>query len=87
MAVGASAHLRERGVGVPDEVSVAGFNDILISQDVTPPLTTVRLPLEDMGATALRLAMEPSGTDVVRTRRLTPRLVVRGSTAAAPAVR
>ncbi|OLT06133.1 hypothetical protein BJF90_18370 [Pseudonocardia sp. CNS-004] len=87
MAVGASAHLRERGVGVPGEVSVAGFNDILISQDVTPPLTTVRLPLEDMGATALRLAMEPSGTDLVRTRRLTPRLVVRGSTAAAPAVR
>jgi len=80
MAVGAMAHLRANDVDVPGRVSVAGFNDILIAQDVTPPLTTVRLPLEDMGATALRLAMDTAGSDVPRTRRLTPQLVVRCST-------
>ncbi|MGH3585323.1 MAG: LacI family DNA-binding transcriptional regulator [Pseudonocardia sp.] len=80
MAVGAMAHLRGAGVPVPDRVSVAGFNDILIARDVTPPLTTVRLPLEEMGATALRLAMDASGAGAPRTRRLTTQLVVRGST-------
>jgi LacI family transcriptional regulator len=84
MAVGAMALLHERGIAVPGEVSVAGFNDILIAQDVTPPLTTVRLPLEEVGASALRLAMEPAGSDRPRTRRLTPRLVVRASTGPAP---
>ena len=82
MAVGAMAHLRERDVPVPDRVSVAGFNDILIAQDVTPPLTTVRLPLETMGATALQLALEPVAADQPRTHRLTPQLVVRRSTGA-----
>lgn len=80
MAVGAMAHLRERGVTVPGDVSVAGFNDILIARDVTPALTTVRLPLERMGETALRLAMGRRDTGRPRTRRLGPQLVVRGST-------
>jgi LacI family transcriptional regulator len=84
MAIGAMAHLRDHAVSVPDRVSVAGFNDILIAQDVTPPLTTVRLPLETMGATALRLAMEPAGSGGPRSRRLTPQLVVRGSTGPRP---
>jgi len=84
MAVGAMSYLRAHGVDVPAGMSVAGFNDILIAQDVTPPLTTVRLPLQDMGATALRLAMDPAGSDIPRTRRLTPQLVVRESTGPAP---
>ncbi|TQM02913.1 LacI family DNA-binding transcriptional regulator [Pseudonocardia kunmingensis] len=84
MAVGALAHLRERAVAVPGAVSVAGFNDILIARDVTPALTTVRLPLESMGAAALQLAMEPGGAGPPRVRRFTPRLVVRGSTGPRP---
>lgn len=57
MAVGALAAYRERGVRVPDDVSVAGFDDIATLRDQVPALTTVRLPLQDMGARALELAL------------------------------
>jgi LacI family transcriptional regulator len=57
MAVGALAAYRERGIRVPDEVSVAGFDDIATLRDQVPALTTVRLPLKDMGARALELAL------------------------------
>ncbi|NUR88497.1 MAG: substrate-binding domain-containing protein, partial [Nonomuraea sp.] len=57
MAVGALAAYRERGIRVPDDVSVAGFDDIVTLRDHVPALTTVRLPLKDMGARALELAL------------------------------
>ena len=58
MAIGALAVLRERGVACPDEMTVVGFDDMPIARDVTPALTTVRLPLVDMGARAMALALE-----------------------------
>jgi LacI family transcriptional regulator len=64
--VGAMAALREAGVGVPADMSVAGFDDIATLRDTTPALTTVRLPLEDMGERAARLTLLPetqAGTD------------------------
>jgi LacI family transcriptional regulator len=51
--------LRSRGIAVPERVSVVGFDDMPIAQDVTPALTTVRLPLADMGARAMSLALQP----------------------------
>ncbi|NUS03092.1 MAG: LacI family DNA-binding transcriptional regulator, partial [Nonomuraea sp.] len=48
MAVGALAAYRERGIRVPEDVSVAGFDDIVTLRDHVPALTTVRLPLKDM---------------------------------------
>jgi LacI family transcriptional regulator len=57
MAVGALAAYREREVRVPEDVSVAGFDDIATLRDHVPALTTVRLPLTDMGALALELAL------------------------------
>jgi LacI family transcriptional regulator, galactose operon repressor len=60
MAVGAMAALRERGVDVPGELSVAGFDDIATLRDTIPALTTVRLPLEEMGERAAALALLPS---------------------------
>ncbi|GAB2665152.1 LacI family DNA-binding transcriptional regulator [Kribbella swartbergensis] len=58
MAVGAMSALRSRGVDVPRELGVAGFDDIATLRDVWPGLTTVRLPLEQMGRRALELAIE-----------------------------
>lgn len=83
MAVGALAGLRGRGRTVPGDVSLAGFDDIPIVRDLTPPLSTVRMPMAEMGAAAMRLAVEPrvSGFRVVR---LGADLVMRGSTAPAP---
>ncbi|MGH9246458.1 MAG: LacI family DNA-binding transcriptional regulator [Acidimicrobiales bacterium] len=57
MAIGVLAALRERGISVPDTVSVVGFDDIPIARDVTPALTTMRLPMELMGARAMDLAL------------------------------
>jgi len=58
MAVGAMSALRARGIDVPGQLGVAGFDDIATLRDVWPGLTTVRLPLEQMGRRALELAIE-----------------------------
>jgi len=57
MAVGALARLRAAGISVPGDVAVAGFDDISTLRDVTPPLTTVRLPLTRMGEMAASLVL------------------------------
>ncbi|MGW3424677.1 LacI family DNA-binding transcriptional regulator [Streptomyces phaeochromogenes] len=84
MALGAYRALAERGLSVPDDVSVVGFDDLPEARWASPALTTVRQPLAEMAATALRLLVrmmageQPEGT---RTE-LSTRLVVRASTAA-----
>jgi DNA-binding LacI/PurR family transcriptional regulator len=51
-AIGAIMVLREAGIGVPEQVSVVGFDDILSAGTNNPPLTTVRQPLQEMGRVA-----------------------------------
>lgn len=80
MAIGAMAWLRDRGLQVPREVSVAGFNDIAVARDLEPALTTVRLPLREMGEAALTIALEPSGEGERVIRQLGTELLVRKST-------
>ncbi|MEU9605348.1 LacI family DNA-binding transcriptional regulator [Streptomyces sp. NPDC048057] len=57
VALGACAAVRDRGLRIPADVSVAGFDDLPFSIDAVPALTTVRLPLFEAGARAGRLAM------------------------------
>ncbi|NEB74181.1 LacI family transcriptional regulator, partial [Streptomyces sp. SID14478] len=57
VALGACAALREAGLRIPEDVSVAGFDDLPFSVDAVPALTTVRLPLADAAARAGRIAM------------------------------
>ncbi|MDN3293813.1 LacI family DNA-binding transcriptional regulator [Streptomyces ficellus] len=80
VALGACAALRERGLRIPQDISVAGFDDLPFSVDVVPALTTVRLPLYEAGARAGRLAM---GTEVPPPRGIATiggELMVRSST-------
>ncbi|MFI8995321.1 LacI family DNA-binding transcriptional regulator [Streptomyces sp. NPDC053542] len=81
VALGVCAALREHGLRVPEDVSVAGFDDLPFSMDAVPALTTVRLPLAEAGARAGRLAMgrEPAPADGVTL--LSSELVIRKSTA------
>lgn len=79
MAVAVLAALRERGVRVPQDVSVAGFDDMPIAQDVTPSLTTVRIPMVEMGARALTLALDRSAAGT-RTESVPTEIVLREST-------
>ena len=79
VALGILSRLAELGVGVPDELSVVGFDDIPVAAMVTPPLTTVALPTADAGAAAVEMLLDDPGP-VART--LPARLVVRASTGA-----
>lgn len=58
MALGTLARLGERGVGVPDEVSVIGFDDIPMAALASPPLTTVAAPAAEAGRAAIELALD-----------------------------
>ncbi len=60
MALGAMAALRTRGLQIPRDVQVAGFDDIPTLRDHFPGLTTYRLPLEEMGQIAAQLALAPA---------------------------
>ncbi|RDG36750.1 LacI family DNA-binding transcriptional regulator [Streptomyces corynorhini] len=57
VALGACAAVRDKGLRIPEDISVAGFDDLPFSVDATPALTTVRLPLHEAGGRAGRLAM------------------------------
>lgn len=79
MAVGAMTALSERGLRPGADVGIAGFDDIPMLQDVRPGLTTVALPLVEIGATALEFVLSdgPQNTaaeidGVVRLRDSTP---------------
>ena len=58
MAVGAMAYLRSTGVRLPEDIAIAGFDDIYSLRDITPALTTVSLPLEAIGRKAVELALD-----------------------------
>ncbi|MGC4892922.1 LacI family DNA-binding transcriptional regulator [Micromonospora sp. DT31] len=81
MAIGAYAALRDHGLSVPGDVSVAGFDDIPIVRDLTPPLTTVALPLQQLGEKAMELALTENAGRRRRVVRLAGEVVVRASTA------
>lgn len=83
MTLGVYAALAERGLRVPDDMSVVGFDDLPEARWLTPALTTVRQPLSEMAATALRLLlrmMDGHRPESTRTE-LSTRLVERASTA------
>jgi len=79
MALGALRAPRARGLRVPDDVSIAGFDDITIASDLCPPLTTVRVPMARMGELALRMVVEPREGSL-RVEHLPTELVLRAST-------
>lgn len=82
LALGCYDALRELGLRVAQDVSVSGFNDMPFVDKLKPPLTTVRIPLYQMGAQAARTLLarldEPGAP--VEQIMLRPQLVVRGST-------
>jgi LacI family transcriptional regulator len=80
VAAGAMAALREVGRRVPDDVSIVGYDDVPSAADFNPPLTTVRVPQEELGRTAVRLAMQSDGGASGREHvMLGTHLVIRGS--------
>ena len=87
VALGVLRSLRSHGLSCPGDVSVVGFNDIEFAQDSNPPLTTVHVPMLEMGTEAARILLEAieNRAQEPLTVRLPVSLIVRGSTGPAPA--
>src|SRR5580658_296472 len=84
-ALGAMAALREGGYKVPQDVSIMGFDDIEFASIAYPPLTTIRQPLHEMGASAAELLLRKLTNDErVQNLRVRPELIVRSSTCPPP---
>jgi LacI family transcriptional regulator len=83
MAFGAYEAVRRRGLRVPDDISVVGFDDLPEARWASPPLTTVRQPLAEMGVLAARTVLRLAQGEPVETPRveLSTDLVIRDSTA------
>jgi LacI family transcriptional regulator len=79
MAIGAMSALRDAGVRPGVEIGVAGFDDVLGTEDVDPGLTSVDIALARAGAAAVELAVRPPALDR-QVVELDPRVVVRGTT-------
>ncbi len=88
LAIGVVRAINERGLRIPDEISVAGFDDIAMTRYLSPPLTTVRVHAEEVGRTAMRLCFERM-RDPERPLQsvcVPAELVRRGSTGAVPEI-
>ncbi|MEU0943689.1 LacI family DNA-binding transcriptional regulator [Streptomyces canus] len=81
MAMGVLAAFAERGVKVPHDVSVAGFDDMKGAGYLVPALTTVRQDFAHLGRSAIELLVRMVGGDPAQQQKITPQLVVRHSTA------
>lgn len=83
VAVGAYRAINERGLAIPDDVAVASFNDISVAQFLNPPLSTVHLPSEEIGETAVELLLERmTGRTVAKRVSLGTSIIWRSSTKA-----
>lgn len=85
-AVGAIKAARERGLRVPDDISLVGFNNLPWTEHLNPSLTTVEVPLYDMGVLAARMLLSlVSGEEPAARSHVVPvRLIERGSTGPPP---
>ncbi len=84
MAIGALKYLRQNGLRIPDDIALAGFDDIPAASAVEPRLTTVRQPIERLGAMCIELLVGllqngPAGQSLTQRVILPAELVVRES--------
>ncbi|WP_235921908.1 LacI family DNA-binding transcriptional regulator [Lentzea tibetensis] len=84
MALGVLSHLSTRGIRVPEDISVTGFDNILYAAMCHPPLTTVAMPTEEAGRVAVDLLVDRLAGGPAECRELPTRLVPRASTGKAP---
>ncbi|MZR31502.1 LacI family DNA-binding transcriptional regulator [Sneathiella litorea] len=83
-AIGAMGVIRDEGLEVGKDIAVVGYNDISIADDLLVPLSSVRVPIDIMGRTAVEMIISQMNGEPVTSRRLTPYLVVRDSSRGRP---
>ncbi len=79
-AIGALAALKRRGLRVPDDLSVVGFDDIPFAGYIDPPLTTIHQPKDEMGRLAMRMLLDLLDEKKVANVLVPGKLTVREST-------
>ncbi|HEY9219132.1 MAG TPA: LacI family DNA-binding transcriptional regulator [Phenylobacterium sp.] len=85
MAAGVYKAARDAGLEIPRDLSVVGYDDSPLAERLWPPLTTVRLPIREMGrSAALKLIGDSETKARAKPTEFEPALIVRESTAAAP---
>ena len=69
-AIGAMNAICDAGYKVPEDISVAGFNDVKIAKIYRPKLTTVHQPLYDMGAVAIRMVIKMINKEILESKKI-----------------
>jgi len=82
--VGVLMEARARGLAIPSQLSLVGFDDIELTRYLEPPLTTIHQPKEAMGRAAVQKALALLNDEQISDQLLSCHLVVRGSTTAPP---
>ena len=83
MAIGALVAFQRAGLAIPEDIAVAGFDDIPLARLVTPALTTMRVGIAEIGAEAVsRVAAILDGGEDTEIRRVVPQIISRSSTVA-----
>jgi LacI family transcriptional regulator len=84
-AVGAIAEARLLGLAVPERLSITGFDDLAVASDLEPPLTTLRVPAEEIGTRAADLIVaQIRGVSTPMAQRVDAELMLRASSGKAP---
>lgn len=85
MALGCYDAAAKKGLNIPDDIAVTGFDDIFVSQYLNPPLTTVRAQIEDAGKYAAKLLLDkikkyPENHSPSKKIKINTELIIRNST-------
>jgi DNA-binding LacI/PurR family transcriptional regulator len=84
-ALGALRAAGNRGLRIPDDLAIAGFDDLFVASYTSPPLTTIRQPKQEMGRRAMSILLQLLAGEETESRILLPgELIVRGSTGTKP---
>lgn len=79
MAIGALSAFNAAGLGVPHEMALVGFDDIPIARYLSPPLTTVNVPIAELGRRGLELLLDADARNSARRSTLQTTLIIRQS--------
>jgi LacI family transcriptional regulator len=82
LSIGAMAEARKMGISVPQQLSITGFDDVALSAQVDPPLTTISIPAAEIGRGAADYLINAiAGMPIPKSVQLPYRLIIRASTA------
>jgi LacI family transcriptional regulator len=83
MAIAMIREAGQRGLNVPDDISVMGFDDISVASHITPPLTTLAAPIEEIAELAIKMLNKMINGEKFETKHvaLAAKPVIRGSCA------